>query len=215
LPRSPSPNEHAKTLAAPPIPRASRRQETGRRPACGLTRALLERRTDARVPEMPLADYRRKREFTATPEPVGRARRSDRRRIFVVQKHDASRLHYDSGWRSMGVWYPGRCRRPVHEPGRQASGHTHRGPSARICRFRGRDTGRPIRRRDANDLGRGHIRPEKRNPAGPAACPGQDRRRAPRHQAAGQIYVCPDHEALGRLQRQGALAANQAPGRTC
>jgi bifunctional non-homologous end joining protein LigD len=44
---------------------------------------------------MPLADYRRKREFTETPEPVGRARRSDRRRIFVVQKHDASRLHYD------------------------------------------------------------------------------------------------------------------------
>jgi bifunctional non-homologous end joining protein LigD len=44
---------------------------------------------------MPLADYRRKRKFTETPEPVGRARRKDRRRIFVVQKHDASRLHYD------------------------------------------------------------------------------------------------------------------------
>jgi DNA ligase D-like protein (predicted 3'-phosphoesterase) len=44
---------------------------------------------------MPLEDYRRNRKFTETPEPKGRARRSSRRRIFVVQKHDASRLHYD------------------------------------------------------------------------------------------------------------------------
>jgi bifunctional non-homologous end joining protein LigD len=44
---------------------------------------------------MLLADYRRKRRFTVTPEPVGRVRQRSRRRIFVVQKHDASRLHYD------------------------------------------------------------------------------------------------------------------------
>jgi bifunctional non-homologous end joining protein LigD len=44
---------------------------------------------------MPLEEYRRKREFAATPEPMGRVRPSNRRRIFVVQKHDASRLHYD------------------------------------------------------------------------------------------------------------------------
>lgn len=44
---------------------------------------------------MPLTEYRKKRRFAATPEPVGRVRRGDQRRIFVVQKHDASHLHYD------------------------------------------------------------------------------------------------------------------------
>ena len=44
---------------------------------------------------MSLTAYRSKRAFTETPEPVGQVRRSSRRRIFVVQKHDASRLHYD------------------------------------------------------------------------------------------------------------------------
>jgi bifunctional non-homologous end joining protein LigD len=44
---------------------------------------------------MSLDDYRNKREFTETPEPMGRARRSSRKRIFVVQKHAARRLHYD------------------------------------------------------------------------------------------------------------------------
>src|SRR5712671_5988909 len=44
---------------------------------------------------MPLEEYRRKRKFGATPEPPGRIQRRSRRCIFVVQKHDASRLHYD------------------------------------------------------------------------------------------------------------------------
>jgi bifunctional non-homologous end joining protein LigD len=43
-----------------------------------------------------LAEYNRKRRFGVTPEPPGRpARRRGRARAFVVQKHRASRLHYD------------------------------------------------------------------------------------------------------------------------
>ena len=43
---------------------------------------------------MSLAKYKTKRNFKETPEPVGGKSDSDRLR-FVIQKHDASRLHYD------------------------------------------------------------------------------------------------------------------------
>jgi bifunctional non-homologous end joining protein LigD len=44
-----------------------------------------------------LEAYRKKRNFDQTPEPPGEVRRLRRRRkpIFVVQKHQARRLHYD------------------------------------------------------------------------------------------------------------------------
>jgi len=49
---------------------------------------------------MPLEEYRRKRHFNKTPEPPAEAPRKSRAksakgRSFVVQKHAASRLHYD------------------------------------------------------------------------------------------------------------------------
>jgi bifunctional non-homologous end joining protein LigD len=44
---------------------------------------------------MPLEEYRKKRNFRTTSEPAGRVRRTGRNQTFVVQKHDASRLHYD------------------------------------------------------------------------------------------------------------------------
>src|SRR5437867_3863300 len=45
---------------------------------------------------MSLQTYRRKRDFAKTPEPKGkRARAAAERLHFVVQKHAATRLHYD------------------------------------------------------------------------------------------------------------------------
>jgi bifunctional non-homologous end joining protein LigD len=43
---------------------------------------------------MPLEEYKRKRRFTETPEPEGKLEKESTHR-FVVQKHDATRLHYD------------------------------------------------------------------------------------------------------------------------
>jgi bifunctional non-homologous end joining protein LigD len=42
-----------------------------------------------------LSDYNRKRDFARTPEPKGAARKSGRKLRYLIQKHDASRLHYD------------------------------------------------------------------------------------------------------------------------
>src|SRR5881392_4021508 len=44
---------------------------------------------------MPLTTYRRKRDFKETPEPRGKAKRSPKGALYVIQKHAASRLHYD------------------------------------------------------------------------------------------------------------------------
>jgi bifunctional non-homologous end joining protein LigD len=44
----------------------------------------------------PLAEYQRKRDFTKTSEPSGKATVSSRVKLqFVIQKHDASHLHFD------------------------------------------------------------------------------------------------------------------------
>jgi bifunctional non-homologous end joining protein LigD len=42
-----------------------------------------------------LTEYNRKRDFTKTGEPKGATKRAKAGKLFLVQKHDATRLHYD------------------------------------------------------------------------------------------------------------------------
>jgi DNA ligase D-like protein (predicted 3'-phosphoesterase) len=44
---------------------------------------------------MPLEEYNKKRDFSKTKEPKGEAEKPQDEKIFVVQKHNASHLHYD------------------------------------------------------------------------------------------------------------------------
>ena len=44
---------------------------------------------------MVLETYQSMRDFETTPEPKGRKRKSKGDPVFVIQKHAATRLHYD------------------------------------------------------------------------------------------------------------------------
>lgn len=52
---------------------------------------------------MSLSLYKRKRNFSGTPEPAGKQKSSARNLLFVIQKHDASHLHYDFRLELKGV----------------------------------------------------------------------------------------------------------------
>src|SRR4051794_24808166 len=52
---------------------------------------------------MGLSTYHQKRHFAGTPEPKGRTARRGGPLRFVVQKHDARRLHYDFRLEADGV----------------------------------------------------------------------------------------------------------------
>jgi bifunctional non-homologous end joining protein LigD len=52
----------------------------------------------------PLEEYKKKRNFGTTPEPLGKkSQKTTEKPVFVIQKHNASRLHYDLRLESEGV----------------------------------------------------------------------------------------------------------------
>jgi bifunctional non-homologous end joining protein LigD len=68
---------------------------------------------------MSLEKYAKKRDFTKTAEPKA-GKSSDKEKLaFVIQKHDASRLHYDFRLEMEGVlksWAIPRHRKPNKKP---------------------------------------------------------------------------------------------------
>src|ERR1700719_292238 len=98
------------------------------------------------------------RAFAKTPEPAGRVRRVSRSRNFVVQEHDASRLHYAFRLAAKAPGILGSAERALDEPCGQALGREDGGPSARICEVRGRDSARAIRSRNGDGLRLGKVR---------------------------------------------------------
>ncbi len=52
---------------------------------------------------MTLAKYKTKRRFNETPEPEGKVAKAKKQKTFVIQRHDASHLHYDFRLEAEGV----------------------------------------------------------------------------------------------------------------
>jgi bifunctional non-homologous end joining protein LigD len=59
--------------------------------------------TGAPSPASQLSEYRRKRDFSKTAEPKGGGAKQAKKLAFVIQKHDASHLHYDLRLEQDGV----------------------------------------------------------------------------------------------------------------
>jgi bifunctional non-homologous end joining protein LigD len=87
-PPTPAASTTAKTTAATTAPAAAARTRPKRRET---SEEVIARSKD---PE--LGEYLRKRDLTATPEPGPSKRRKPRGDSFVIQKHRATRLHYDT-----------------------------------------------------------------------------------------------------------------------
>ena len=130
---------------------------------------------------MPLEKYGEKRDFEKTPEPPPGDGPGGGPLIFVIQKHDATRLHYDFRLEVDGVLksFPV-PKGPSLDPG-QAAGRDGRRPPDGLRLVRGRDPEGRVRRRAGDRLGRGHLLAGR----GRACCRSDDRDEADRRMREG------------------------------
>jgi bifunctional non-homologous end joining protein LigD len=89
VPNPPPPPEPAASAARPPATGAAR-------PPARRKRQQSSEEVIARSKDPQLGEYLRKRDLSATPEPGPSTRTKPRGDSFVIQKHRATRLHYDT-----------------------------------------------------------------------------------------------------------------------
>ena len=88
----------------------------------------------------------------------GQRRAPSRGGRFVIQRHRATRLHYDFRLEVDGrPRVVGRPQGPDPRPGRPPDGRPRRGPPDRVLRLRGRHPVQAVRRRRRDRLGLGHL----------------------------------------------------------
>ena len=125
-------------------------------------------------PSDPLAEYNAKRDFEATPEPSGTRESSTGGNAFIVQKHDATRLHWDLRLEMDGVmksWAvtkgpspdPSIKRLAVRTEDHPLSYNTFEGTIPKgeygggTVMLWDRGTWRPIEGKSARDIEKGHL----------------------------------------------------------
>ena len=158
-----------------------------------------KRKAPDRATSAKLETYRRKRDFTVTPEPAPGpvAPTPAGEATFMVHKHDATRLHYDLRLEMDGALASWAIPQgPELRPGRQAARGADRGSPARVRPLRGAHPRRGVRRRATRSSGikgRRHRAARARQRAAGEGAP-----RAAARRAEAQRPVAPrPHAAQG------------------